>query len=36
MSPKKNSEQKNLNIKSMGNGGVPTFTEKEIKGKHNF
>lgn len=32
MSPKKNSEEKKLNVKSMGNGGMPTLMEKEIKG----
>lgn len=38
MSPKKNSEQKNLNIKSMGNGGVPKFSiyRERVQGKIEF
>lgn len=35
MSPKEKSEEKNLNIKSMGNGEVPTFTERN-QGKIQF
>lgn len=33
---KKNSEEKNLNIKLMGNGGMLIFIEKEIREKYNF
>lgn len=35
MSPKKN-RRENRNAKSMGNGGMPTLMEKEIKDKYSF